>query len=134
MGDPNIAAISALQARKGMPALKLEKAEFKCRFFLQFEDLAYASLRADLERIGEAAWDAYANSRKSPKTQKAGPGYTDPDYDLSVDWIAGSESIKAARLSEAQAGQHHRKITHAGAEEHPIRDEVAAGAQGRVPD
>lgn len=36
----------------------------------------------------EAAWDAYSHSRKSPITRKAGPGFADPDYEISVDWLA----------------------------------------------
>ncbi|MCR5878578.1 hypothetical protein [Phenylobacterium sp. J367] len=30
-------------------------------------------------------------------TRKAGPGFADPDYDLSVDWLAAREAIQAAQ-------------------------------------
>ena len=51
----------------------------------------------ELAKVAAAAWDAYANSRKSPNTRKAGPGYAHPEYDLSLDWIAAREAIHAAR-------------------------------------
>ena len=47
--------------------------------------------------VASAAWDAYKNERKSPYTRKAGPGYHDPDYDLSVDWLAAREAIGMRR-------------------------------------
>ena len=30
-------------------------------------------------------------------TRKAGPGYADPEYELSVEWLAARERIDAAR-------------------------------------
>ena len=40
---------------------------------------------------------AYRDGRKAPITRKAGRGYADPDYDLSVEWIETK-----ARLEQAQ--------------------------------
>jgi hypothetical protein len=31
-------------------------------------------------------------------TRKAGPGFADPDYELSLDWIAAHDAIMAAQL------------------------------------
>lgn len=87
----------APEPRKGSASPRLEEAEFKKRFLSQFQDDNYKPLRADLDRIAEAAWDAYLHERKSPHTRKAGPGYADPDYDLSVDWIAAKAAIDAAQ-------------------------------------
>ena len=72
------------QARRG---------EFRRRFLSQFPDPAFEPLSSELDRIAGAAWDAYANGRKSPRTRKAGPGFADPTYDLAVDWIAAKEAI-----------------------------------------
>ena len=52
--------------RKGMPSPKLEKEAFKQRFLGQFEDPAFRNLDAELANIAEVAWEAYADSRKSP--------------------------------------------------------------------
>ncbi len=54
------------------------------------------SLTDAIERITEVAWDAYEDYRKAPHTEKAGQGYADPDYDLSIDWIEASRKIKEA--------------------------------------
>jgi multimeric flavodoxin WrbA len=71
--------------------------DFRARFLSQFPDEVFAPLRADLDRIAGAAWDAYEHSRKSPRTRKAGPGFADPDYELSVDWLTAREHIAEAQ-------------------------------------
>jgi multimeric flavodoxin WrbA len=86
-----------LSPRKGMPSPRLDEGEFKARYLKQFEDPGFKPLQAQLADIANAAWDAYKHSRKSPHTQKAGPGYSDPDYDLSVDWIVAKQAIDAAK-------------------------------------
>jgi NADPH-dependent FMN reductase len=50
----------------------------------------------ELAAVADAAWDAYADSRKSPLTRKAGPGFADPDYELANDWLAARDAIKQA--------------------------------------
>lgn len=75
----------------------MEESEFKERFLSQFGDPSFASLSLSLDKIADAAWDAYRHSRKSPYTRKAGPGYADPDYELAEDWLAAHEAIGAAQ-------------------------------------
>lgn len=82
--------------RKGMPDPHLSKSEFLRRFRLQFSDPIFDGLSDELDRIGAAAWDAYADGRKSPRTRKAGAGFSDPEYELSVEWIAARAAILAA--------------------------------------
>ena len=72
-----------------MPSPRLDENAFKQRFRSQFKDHAFAPLAAELDKIAQAAWEAYAHSRKSPHTRKAGPEFADPDY---------------ARLSSAKVG------------------------------
>lgn len=86
-----------LTPRKGMPSPRLGEAEFRKRYMEQFEDPAFEPLKGLLDNVVSAAWDAYSNQRKSPYTRKAGPGYHDPDYDLSVDWIAARDAIDRAQ-------------------------------------
>jgi multimeric flavodoxin WrbA len=80
-----------------MPSPRLDEDEFKRRFLSQYVDPAFAPLGADLQRLAHAAWDAYANSRKSPRTRKAGAEFADPDYDLPTDWLAARQAIAAAQ-------------------------------------
>jgi hypothetical protein len=72
---------------------ELSREEFEKRYRSRFADLAFEPLSRELDAITAAAWDAYSNSRKAPLTRKAGPGFADPDHDLSVDWLAAREAI-----------------------------------------
>jgi multimeric flavodoxin WrbA len=85
-----------LEPRRGMPSPKLPQAEFRTRFMQGFCDPAFDAIRPQLEDAARIAWDAYADSRKSPITRKSGPDFADPSYDLSVDWLAARDAIKAA--------------------------------------
>jgi multimeric flavodoxin WrbA len=95
---------SSTRARKGMPSPRLSETEFRRRYLARFADPAFAPLKDELAAIATAAWDAYADSRKSPHTVKAGRGFADPDYDLSTDWLAAR-----AAITEAQRRHDDRK-------------------------
>jgi hypothetical protein len=86
-----------VDARKGMPPVKLNRAEFERRYCSRFADPVFKPLKKELDAIIAAAWNAYGNSRKSPVTRKAGPGYADPNYDIAVDWLAAHEAIRSAQ-------------------------------------
>jgi multimeric flavodoxin WrbA len=89
--------------RAGMPSPRLTEEQFKARFFSQFADPAFDNLKFEVEEIADAAWEGYEHSRKSPRTVKAGmvdSSFADPNYDLSVDWVA-------ARADILQAQQRH---------------------------
>jgi multimeric flavodoxin WrbA len=87
----------AIDVRKGMPARKLSREVFEERFRSRFVDPAFAPLQRELQAIVDAAWDAYSQGRKAPHTRKAGPGFADPDYDISVDWLAARDAIMQAQ-------------------------------------
>ena len=63
-----------------------------------FMDPAFRAEDDAISRVEALAWDAYHEGRKAPVTRKAGPGYADPDYDLSVEWLEAR-----ARIDKAQA-------------------------------
>lgn len=85
-----------IDVRKGMPSVELSREEFERRFRMQFYDPAFDAVRAEIDAVAAVAWDGYIHSRKSPRTRKAGPGFSDPAYDLSLDWLAAHEAIVAA--------------------------------------
>ena len=89
--------------RKGMPSPQLDEATFRERFLSRFADPAFEALSDELDHIATAAWDAYSNHRKAPKTRKAGPGYADPDYELAVDWLAAKAAVEAAQVRHDDA-------------------------------
>jgi len=87
--------------RKGQAPAKLGRNEFHLQFRRTFQDPGYDALENELAAIEAVAWDAYQDGRKAPRTVKAGPGFADPDYDLSIDW-------KAARDRLLDAEQHQK--------------------------
>src|SRR5882757_3398826 len=92
-----IGSVAEPDIRKGMPSVKLERHEFEKRYRSRFADPAFQPLQRELDAIIAAAWDAYSQSRKSPVTRKAGPGFADPGYEIVVDWLAAREAIQAAQ-------------------------------------
>jgi len=86
-----------MDVRKGMPSRKLDRQTFESRMRERLTDPAFDHLSAEISALIDAAWDGYSHSRKSPHKQKAGAGYADPDYDLSVDWVKAKEAIERAQ-------------------------------------
>ncbi len=83
--------------RKGQAPDMLGRREFGIRFRRQFFDPAFNAEEAAIDRLEEIAWDGYINGRKSPVTRKAGPGWADPDYELSTEWLATHAALEAAQ-------------------------------------
>jgi multimeric flavodoxin WrbA len=86
-----------------MPSPHLDEPTFRKRFLSRFVDPVFEPLSDELDRIAAAAWDAYSNHRKAPKTRKAGAGYADPDYDLAMDWLAAKAAVDAAQIRHDDA-------------------------------
>ena len=94
---PNSAELAVIEIRKGQAPAPLERMEFNARFRASYVDPAYRAEDQSIARLEEIAWAAYTEGRKAPLTQKAGPGYADPDYDLSSEWAATKERIQKAQ-------------------------------------
>ncbi len=75
----------------------LPRDQFRERFLQSFFDPAYQAESAAIERLEAIAWEAYQQGRKAPVTAKAGPGFADPDYDLSVEWRATRDKLVEAQ-------------------------------------
>src|SRR3977135_4701882 len=100
--------MASVDARKGMPPVKLSREDFESRYRSRFVDPAFRPLQRELDAIITAAWDGYANSRKAPVTSRAGPGFADPDYEISVVWIAAREGGLTAQRRDPQARETRR--------------------------
>lgn len=83
--------------RKGQAPARLDRAAFSARFREAWFDPAFRNEDQSIARLEEIAWEIYLVGRKSPITRKAGPGYVDPEYDLSVEWLATKASIDQAQ-------------------------------------
>lgn len=86
-----------IRPRRGMPNVKLDRDEFCRRYLQQFIDPAFDHVRDQLDGVADIAFEAYANSRKAPLTQKAGPAFHDPSYDLAIDWIDAHKAVQEAQ-------------------------------------
>ncbi|MEP6633688.1 MAG: NAD(P)H-dependent oxidoreductase [Luteimonas sp.] len=91
----------ATQIRKGQPDPALNRSEFMARFRQRFFDPAFDDCGAQIDALGEIAWQAYDEGRKSPRTSPAGEGYQDPDFDLSDEWRAASAGIAQAEKRQS---------------------------------
>ena len=87
-----------IEIRKGQAPAQLLRAQFSVRFRASFIDPAFRAEDQSIARLEEIAWQAYTEGRKAPFTQKAGPGYVDPDYDLSTEWVGTKQRIEEAQL------------------------------------
>lgn len=83
--------------RKGMPDPAVTREIFDRRFRERFADPVFDKLKAEIDRLADAAWDTYIEGRKAPYTRKAGASYADPDYELSDDWRAAKTAIDEAQ-------------------------------------
>ena len=95
--DNSAVTSKVIEIRKGQTSGRLNRAEFSVRFRATFIDPAFRSEDESIARLEEVAWQAYTDGRKAPFTQKAGPGYVDPDYELSVEWLSTKQRIEEAQ-------------------------------------
>jgi multimeric flavodoxin WrbA len=85
------------EIRKGQAPAPLTRAEFHDRFIVRFYDPAFAAESDAIARLEDIAWGALQEERKAPITRKAGSGFADPDYDMSVQWFDTHQRLKAAQ-------------------------------------
>ncbi len=103
-----------IQIRRGQAPVRLERTEFSARFRASFVDPAFRTEDQSIARLEEIAWQAYAEGRKAPFTQDAGPAYADPGYQLSTEWIATKERIDDAQRRFADPASPSRVLVICG--------------------
>ena len=101
---------AARDVRRLQPDPRLDRERFAARFRALFHDPAFAAVDAELAALTDIAWQAYAGGRKAPRTDKAGPEFADPDYDLSVEWRATRDAILAAQARQRDAATPNRVL------------------------
>jgi multimeric flavodoxin WrbA len=115
-----------LDVRRGSPSVELTRNEFRERFRAQFVDPAFEAVAEQIAAIEEVAWDAYHDHRKSPRTRKAGDGFADPEYELSIEWLAARDAIHAAqRLHDAAGPLRVLLVSGASRSEHTCPGELS---------
>src|SRR5579872_1689757 len=89
--------MSESEPRRGMPPRNLSRELFEQRFKSAFIDPVFAPLQDKLQALADGAWEAYSAGRKAPRTRKAGPGFADPEYEISTDWLSARAAIEEAQ-------------------------------------
>ena len=120
---------SHTDVRKGQGSAHVDKSKFAERFRQRYYDPVFDAVEPEIRRLIDLAWDAYDGSRKAPRTRKAGPGHADPDYDLSLDWIAAHDKIKAAQQRQRDPTSPSRILAICGS---PRNDETCPGEMSKT--
>jgi multimeric flavodoxin WrbA len=100
--------------RKGQAPQPLSRAAFGERFRQGFYDPAFKVECDAIARIEEIAWQAYSESRKSPRKRKAGPGFADPEYELSVEWLEARDRLHWAEARQKDPSTPSRVLVVCG--------------------
>src|SRR5438477_6687077 len=85
------------EVRTGQTPTNLTKEEYMKRWRQRFYDPAFEKCDLELDRIGEIAWEAYDDSRKAPRTRKAGTGFADPEHEVPIEWLEARQAIIEAQ-------------------------------------
>lgn len=115
--------------RKGQAPPQLTREAFHAHFVKSFFDPAFAPEQAAIDRLEAIAWDGYANGRKAPVTAKAGPGFADPDYELSVEWRATRDRLLVAEARQKEAATRSRALVICGS---PRNDGTCPGEMSKT--
>lgn len=117
------------QPRTGQGDVKLTREEFERRISERFYDPEFDAVRPEIDRIIEIAWTSYHEYHKSPRKQKAGPGFHDPEFELPVEWLEAHRQIKLAGERYADPGNPSRILLVCGAARH---DETCPGEMSKT--
>ena len=93
------------KVRTGMPSVQLKKGEFFERARARFYDPTFAAVAPEIEKIIEVAWKNYTEYHKSPRTRRAGRGFSDPEFALPIEWL---ETRSARRKNDRKIPERTR--------------------------
>src|SRR5258705_2492146 len=92
--DDKPGAASQPRVVKGDQDFTLDRETFRARFLDRFNDPMYQDVAEELEKVFEITWQNYMGYRKSPRTQKAGPEFAEPERHLPVEWLETRRQVK----------------------------------------
>jgi multimeric flavodoxin WrbA len=100
--------------RTGQAPPMLGREEFGKRFRIAFYDPSFQPEQAAIARLEEIAWRNYDEDHKAPVTVKAGSGFADPGYDLSVEWLETHRRLEAAEARQKDPNTKSRVLVVCG--------------------
>ncbi len=99
-----------IKIRKGQAPGQLQRAAFHDRFMQSFADPSFAPEGEALARLETIAWNNYKDSRKAPVTRKAGKGFADPEYQVSVEWLEARSRLRKAQVGWGKSTTRSRVL------------------------
>ena len=96
------------KVRTGMPSVQLKKGEFFERARARFYDPTFAAVAPEIEKIIEVAWKNYTEYHKSPRTHRAGSGFSDPEFALPIEWLETRSAIEQAEKRQKNTRANSR--------------------------
>ena len=96
------------KVRTGMPSVQLKKGEFFERARARFYDLTFTAVAPEIEKIIEVAWKNYTEYHKSPRTRRAGRGFSDPEFALPIEWLETRSAIEQAEKRQKNSRANSR--------------------------
>jgi len=96
------------KVRTGMPSVQLKKNEFFERARARFYDPTFAGVAPEIEKIIEVAWKNYTEYHKSPRTHRAGRGFSDPEFALPIEWLETRSAIEQAEKRQKNSRANSR--------------------------
>ena len=91
-----------------MPSVQLNKGEFFERARARFYDPTFATVAPEIEKIIEVAWKNYTEYHKSPRTRRAGRGFSDPEFALPMEWLETRSAIEQAQKPQKNSRANSR--------------------------
>ncbi|MBO9513616.1 MAG: flavodoxin family protein [Variovorax sp.] len=99
-----------IKVRKGQAPPPMSREAFHERFMQAYQDPAFAAEHAALARLEAIAWQAYQEGRKAPSTRKAGEGFADPEYEVSIEWLETRGRLRRAQAAWADPATPSRVL------------------------
>src|SRR4030095_5927167 len=84
------------KVRKGMLSVQLTKEEFSKRARERFYDPTFDAVVPEIERVIAVAWKNYTEYHRNPRKRRAGPGFSDPEFSLPIEWVQTRKAIPEA--------------------------------------
>src|SRR3569832_568933 len=83
--------------RTGQAPAMLDRQFFGLRFCLVFVVFLFVFVVVVLVCFVDVAWQAYITGRKSPRTERVGADFENPDFELSSEWLATRRRLLQAQ-------------------------------------
>ncbi|HEX5607034.1 MAG TPA: flavodoxin family protein, partial [Candidatus Binatia bacterium] len=98
------------RVRKGTPSVQLSWEEFSRRVRERFYDPSFSAVSREIDAIIDIAWKNYTEYHKSPRKQPAGAGFSDPKFELPIEWLQTRKAIRQAQNRQKNPRSNSRVL------------------------